>query len=357
MSKTKSNPLSVEFLYELYATAMLHESVCGVLVQYMEKEYLPDRSFQRIQEVLANHFRNYNTPPSYAILSQAFHEDYDAIELINTFQEYEADANPEVVLDMLETYIKGVRLQSVYNEVGKLYNQSKQDKAEAVISGKTKIDIIITPLITILSGSTAGLLIGPSISKFMTWLGTIIMFATEQQPFIMGLLVSVIMGILLTLPISSAAIGVILNLNGITAGAATIGCCCQMVGFAVASYRENKLGGLLAQGIGTSMLQIPNIVKKPVIWLPAIISSAILGPVSSVIFKMTNNATGSGMGSAGFVGQIMTYQTMIGSTSSKTVILQIILMHFILPALLTLLISEFMRRKEWIKQGDMALDI
>ena len=205
-----------------------------------------------------------------------------------------------------------------------------------VISGKTKIDIIITPLITILSGSAAGLLIGPSISKFMTWLGTIIMFATEQQPFIMGILVSV---------------------NGITAGAATIGCCCQMVGFAVASYRENKLGGLLAQGIGTSMLQIPNIVKKPVIWLPAIISSAILGPVSSVIFKMTNNATGSGMGSAGFVGQIMTYQTMIGSTSSKTVILQIILMHFILPALLTLLISEFMRRKEWIKQGDMALDI
>ena len=133
MSKTKSNPLSVEFLYELYATAMLHESVCGVLVQYMEKEYLPDRSFQRIQEVLANHFRNYNTLPSYAILSQAFHEDYDAIELINTFQEYEADANPEVVLDMLETYIKGVRLQLVYNEVGKLYNQSKQDKAEALL--------------------------------------------------------------------------------------------------------------------------------------------------------------------------------------------------------------------------------
>lgn len=226
-----------------------------------------------------------------------------------------------------------------------------------VISGKTKIDIIITPLITILSGSTAGLLIGPSISRFMTWLGTIIMFATEQQPFIMGILVSVIMGILLTLPISSAAIGVILNLNGITAGAATIGCCCQMVGFAVASYRENKFGGLLAQGIGTSMLQIPNIVRKPVIWLPAIISSAILGPVSSVVFKMTNNATGSGMGSAGFVGQIMAYETMISSSSSKVVILQIALMHFILPALLTLLISESMRRKEWIKQGDMALDI
>lgn len=133
MSKTKSNPLSVEFLYELYATAMLNESVCGVLVQYMEKEYLPDRSFQRVQEVLSNHFRNYKTPPSYAILSQAFSDDYDVIELIDTFQEYEADTNSEVVLDMLETYIKGVRLQSVYNEVGKLYNQSKQDKAEALL--------------------------------------------------------------------------------------------------------------------------------------------------------------------------------------------------------------------------------
>lgn len=133
MSKTKRNPLSVEFLYELYATAMLNESVCGVLVQYMEKEYLPDHSFQRVQEVLSNHFRHYQTPPSYAVLSQAFSDDYDVIELIDTFQEYETDANAEVVLDMLETYIKGVRLQSVYNEVGKLYNQSKQDKAEALL--------------------------------------------------------------------------------------------------------------------------------------------------------------------------------------------------------------------------------
>lgn len=226
-----------------------------------------------------------------------------------------------------------------------------------VVSGKTKIDIIITPLTTILSGSIAGLLIGPSISKFMVWLGSIIMFATEQQPFIMGILVSVIMGILLTLPISSAAIGVILNLNGITAGAAVVGCCCQMVGFAIASFRENKFGGLLAQGIGTSMLQIPNIMKKPTIWLPAIISSAILGPISSVFFKMTNNATGAGMGSAGLVGQIMAYETMTTTLSSKTVLLQIALMHFILPALITLIVSEFMRKKEWIKYGDMALDL
>lgn len=226
-----------------------------------------------------------------------------------------------------------------------------------LIAGKTKIDIIVTPLVSIGVGSTVGLLISPPISEFMTWLGTIIMFAMEQQPFIMGILVSVIMGILLTLPISSAAIGVILNLDGITAGAAVVGCCCQMVGFAVASYRENKFGGLLAQGVGTSMLQIPNIIKKPVIWLPAIISSAILGPISSTFLKMTNNATGSGMGSAGFVGQIMAYQTMTQTASSKIVILQIIVMHFVLPALLTFIISEFMRKKEWIKQGDMALDL
>lgn len=226
-----------------------------------------------------------------------------------------------------------------------------------LISGKTKIDIIITPLVCIGVGSTVGLLLSPPISQFMTWIGSVIMFAMEQQPFIMGILVSVIMGIILTLPISSAAIGVILNLNGITAGAAAVGCCCQMVGFAVASYRENKFGGLLAQGIGTSMLQIPNIFKKPVIWLPAIISSAILGPISSTLLKMTNNATGSGMGSAGFVGQIMAYQTMTQTTSSKIVIIQIILMHFILPALLTLVISEFMRKKQWIKYGDMALDL
>lgn len=133
MSKTKTNPLSVEFLYELYATAMCNDSVCGVLVQYMQKEYLPDRSFQRIQEVVSNHFRNYKTPPSYAVLSQTFCDDYDAIELINTFQEYDIDQNSEIVLDMFEAYIKGVRLQGVYTEVGKLYNQSKQDKAEDLL--------------------------------------------------------------------------------------------------------------------------------------------------------------------------------------------------------------------------------
>ena len=130
-----------------------------------------------------------------------------------------------------------------------------------------------------------------------------------------------------------------------------------MIGFAVASYRENKVGGLLAQGVGTSMLQVPNIVKKPVIWLPAIITSAILGPLSTMVFKMTNNAAGSGMGTAGFVGQIMTYQTMVVAEGATIVLIKIALMHFILPALLVIVISEFMRKKGYIKFGDMKLEV
>lgn len=226
-----------------------------------------------------------------------------------------------------------------------------------LISGKTKIDILLTPLITIGAGSAVGILVGPPISSFMTWLGSLINWGTEQQPFLMGIIVSVLMGMILTLPISSAALGVILNLSGLAAGAATVGCCCNMIGFAVASYRENKLGGLLAQGIGTSMLQVPNIMRKPVIWLPAILSSAILGPVSTMLFHMTSNATGSGMGTAGFVGQIMTWQVMTQAESPVTVMIKIILIQFVLPGLITLGISEFMRKHNFIKMGDMKLDI
>lgn len=226
-----------------------------------------------------------------------------------------------------------------------------------LISGKTKIDILLTPLITIGAGSAVGILVGPPISSFMTWLGSLINWGTEQQPFLMGIIVSVLMGMILTLPISSAALGVILNLSGLAAGAATVGCCCNMIGFAVASYRENKLGGLLAQGIGTSMLQVPNIMRKPIIWLPAILSSAILGPVSTMLFHMTSNATGSGMGTAGFVGQIMTWQVMTQAESPVTVMIKIILIQFVLPGLITLGISEFMRKHNFIKMGDMKLDI
>lgn len=226
-----------------------------------------------------------------------------------------------------------------------------------IVSGKTKVDILVTPIFSIVFGSGVGLIVGPPISKFMAWIGSIINWGTEQQPILMGIIVSVLMGIILTLPISSAAIGIVLNLSGIAAGAATVGCCANMVGFAVASYRENKLGGLLAQGLGTSMLQIPNIVKKPVIWMPAIISSAVLGPISTKVLGMTSNATGSGMGTAGLVGPIMAYQTMSPTIGSGTALLQIAFMYFILPAVLSLIVSEFMRKKDWIKLGDMKLDV
>lgn len=227
-----------------------------------------------------------------------------------------------------------------------------------LVAGKTKVDIIVTPFLAIMSGAIVGLLLGPSISQFMKWIGVLVNVNVEQQPIIGGIIVSVLMGIILTLPISSAAIGISMGLTGLAAGAATIGCCCQMVGFAVASFRENKWGGLVAQGLGTSMLQIPNIVRKPVIWIPAIVSSAILGPVASAALRMVSTPVGSGMGSAGLVGQIAAYGAMVeGGTSTIMALFLIALMHFLLPAAVTLGVSEFMRKKGWIKEGDMKLDM
>lgn len=226
-----------------------------------------------------------------------------------------------------------------------------------LVSGRTKVDILVTPIVSIVCGSVAGLTVGPPISAFMNWLGAIINWGTEQQPILMGIIVSVLMGMILTLPISSAALGIVLNLSGIAAGAATVGCCANMIGFAVASYRENKVGGLLAQGLGTSMLQVPNIVKKPIIWLPAIVASAVLGPVSTKILGMTSNATGSGMGTAGLVGPLMTYQVMSETVSPAIVLIEMAFMYFILPAAIALAVSELMRKKGWIKLGDMKLDV
>lgn len=227
-----------------------------------------------------------------------------------------------------------------------------------LVAGKTKVDILVTPLLSICAGAAVGLIVGPYITDFMKWLGGLVNVNVEQSPIFGGIIVSVLMGMILTLPISSAAIGISMGLTGLAAGAATIGCCCQMVGFAVASYRENKVGGLIAQGVGTSMLQIPNIVRKPIIWLPAILSSAILGPVASAVLHMVSTPVGSGMGSAGFVGQIAAFGAMTeAGMSTWMALLQIIIMHFVLPALLTLGISEFMRKKGWIKDGDMSLDV
>ena len=225
-----------------------------------------------------------------------------------------------------------------------------------LVSGRTKVDIIVTPICCILTGAAAGYFVGPYISTFMKWVGELVNVNVEQSPILGGMLVSVVMGILLTLPISSAAVGISMGITGLAAGAATIGCCCNMVGFAIISYRENKFGGLVAQGIGTSMIQMPNIVRHPLIWLPSIISSAILGPVSSALLKMVSNPVGSGMGSAGLVGQFMAYDSMVAAGVSPVVtLLEIALMHFVLPAVVTLGIAEAMRKLGWIKSGDMKL--
>lgn len=224
-----------------------------------------------------------------------------------------------------------------------------------LVTGKTKVDIILVPLATILSGALVGLLVGPTISSVMIALGALINWSVERQPIIMGILVSVIMGMILTLPISSAAISIILNLSGLAAGAATVGCCANMIGFAVASYKENKMGGLISQGLGTSMLQVPNIMKKPVIWLPAIIASAILGPLSTTVFQMTNNASGAGMGTSGLVGQLMTWETMAGTENPIILLGKILLLHFILPGLIACIVAFVLRKKNIIKDGDMKL--
>lgn len=227
-----------------------------------------------------------------------------------------------------------------------------------LVAGRTKIDIILTPLVSICTGAAAGFIVGPPISNFMKWLGNLVNINVEASPILGGIAVSVLMGMILTLPISSAALGVSMGLTGLAAGAATIGCCCQMVGFAVASYRENKFGGFIAQGIGTSMLQVPNILRRPLIWLPPIISSAILGPIASAVLHMVSTPIGSGMGSAGFVGQIAAYGAMLETgMSSKVALIQIIIMHFVLPAVVTLIFSEGMRKAGWIKDGDMKLEV
>ena len=227
----------------------------------------------------------------------------------------------------------------------------------ALVAGKTKVDIIVTPLCCIAAGATAGYFVGPYISTAMIWLGNLVNINVEKYPFFGGIAISVLMGVILTLPISSAAIGVSMGITGLAAGAATVGCCCNMVGFAVMSYRENKFGGLIAQGLGTSMLQVPNLVKKPILWLPPVISSAILGPVASCILKMVSNPVGSGMGSAGLVGQFMAYDSMIGAGLSPVMaLLEIIAMHFVLPAVLTLAIAEGMRKMKLIKFGDLKLN-
>lgn len=234
------------------------------------------------------------------------------------------------------------------------------------VSKETKIDILVTPFVTIFVGVGLALWWGPGIGFVAGGVGNAIMWATELQPFLMGILVSVIVGIALTLPISSAAICAALGLTGLAGGAALAGCCAQMVGFAVLSFRENRWGGLVAQGIGTSMLQMGNIVKNPRIWIPAILSSAITGPLATCVFRLEMNgaAVASGMGTCGLVGQIGVYTGWIAdiAAGNKAGISAfdwagLLLICFVLPAVFTWLFGELLRRIGWIRKNDLKLDL
>ena len=226
-----------------------------------------------------------------------------------------------------------------------------------LFSKKTPVDIILTPLVTIVCGGLFARYCCSPINDFMLYLGAVINDATQLSPFLMGITVSVLVGCALTLPISSVAICVMLGIDGLAAGAATVGCCAQMVGFAVISYKDNGVGGLLSQGVGTSMLQIGNIMRKPVIWLAPTLTSAILGPVSTVWLEMTNNSLGAGMGTSGLVGPLATYATMSPEADSiGMLIAKILCLYFIAPAIISLGLNAIMTRLGWIKPGDMKLN-
>ena len=234
------------------------------------------------------------------------------------------------------------------------------------VSKETKIDILVTPIVTVLVGVGFAALIAAPVGTAASAVGQAIMWATELQPFFMGILVSVIIGIALTLPISSAAICFALGLTGLAGGAAVAGCCAQMVGFAVMSFPENRWGGLAAQGLGTSMLQMGNIVRNPRIWIPPTVASAITGPLATCLFRLEMNgpAISSGMGTCGLVGQIGVYTGWVNDVAAgvKTAItgmdwLGLVLISFVLPAVLTWLIAIPLRRCGWIKDGDLKLDL
>lgn len=242
--------------------------------------------------------------------------------------------------------------------VGAYISVIAASEAGMLISKKTPVDIILTPLVTIIIGGLIAKYCCSPINDFMLYLGSVINDATKLNPFLMGITVSVLVGCALTLPISSVAICVMLGIDGLAAGAATVGCCAQMVGFAVISYKDNGLGGLLSQGLGTSMLQIGNIVRKPWIWFAPTLTAAILGPVSTIVFKMTNSSLGAGMGTSGLVGPLATFAAMSeagASVANGLLIAEILILHFVAPALISLGIHFVMKKAGLVKPGDMKL--
>lgn len=228
-------------------------------------------------------------------------------------------------------------------------------EAGSLVSKRTPVDIILTPLMAVVVGGLFAKYCCAPINEWVMSLGEVINRATMLNPFIMGIIVSVSVGCILTLPISSAALCISIGISGLAAGAATAGCCAQMIGFAVISFKDNGLGGLISQGLGTSMLQIGNIARKPIIWLAPTLASAILGPISTMWLKMTNNAAGAGMGTAGLVGPLGCWDTMSATTDHTLLLAEIIGLYFIAPALLSLLLHLIMKRLGWVKAGDMKL--
>lgn len=229
-------------------------------------------------------------------------------------------------------------------------------EAGSLVSKRTPVDIIVTPLVAVVVGGLFAKYCCTPINEWVMSLGEVINRATMLNPFIMGIVVSVSVGCILTLPISSAALCISIGIGGLAAGAATAGCCAQMIGFAVISYKDNGIGGLISQGLGTSMLQIGNIARKPIIWLAPTLTSAILGPVSTMWLKMTNNAAGAGMGTAGLVGPLGCWDTMAPTTDHTLLLTEIIALYFVAPALLSLFFHIIMKRLGWVKDGDMKLN-
>lgn len=259
---------------------------------------------------------------------------------------------PQLVLFSAATV--GIAGNTLGGPVGALVATVVATELGKLVSKETRLDIVVTPGVTIIFGVLTAQRVGPTVARFMDWFGTVVKTATEMQPFFMGILVSALIGVALTLPISSAAICIALSLDGLAGGAATAGCCAQMIGFAVMSYRENKIGGLMAQGLGTSMLQMGNIVLNPRIWIPPTLASMITGPIATMVFRLQNIPAGSGMGTCGLVGPIGIYTAMGGGSGMW---LGILMVCFVLPAVLTFIFGEVLRKMGWIKEGDLKLDL
>lgn len=273
---------------------------------------------------------------------------------------YAMKAHPLVIFSCATVGYAGYSLGTVIGETsvtagpaGSFFAVIVAVEIGMLVSKKTKVDILVTPSVTILVGALIAKLVSPGIAYVMYYVGEFVDTATAYQPFLMGVVISVVVGIVLTLPISSAALCAMISIGGIAGGAAVVGCCCQMVGFAACSFRDNKWGGVVSQGLGTSMLQMGNICRHPQIWIPPTLASAVCGPLSTLVFKLECTGVSAGMGTCGLVGPI---GVISASGSSPMVWIGIVVLCIVLPAVLSVLFAEIMRRLGWIKDGYMKLD-